>query len=207
MAWESVPPASQLRCHLLPRYGFFTARLRGAAATTPATTARGPPPQPTQEGRLRPRLEARKPPGRRCLFPSAPTPAAAIACISGHKFFSSFFRFFSDHCRDLFSPHAGFSNPPPLHRASPLKPASPAAAIASFAGTQVKLCFFSSFFRFFSDQCCRDLFSPHAGFSNPPPLHRASPLKPRKSRRRHCPIRGHASKVMFISFLFFSFLL
>ncbi len=63
--------------------------------------------------------------------------------------------------------------------------------------------FFFFFFRFFSDQCCRDLFSPHARFSNPPPLHHASPLKPRKSRHRHCPIRGHASKVMFISFLFF----
>ncbi len=113
------------------------------------------------------------------------------------------FCFFSDHCRDLFSPHARFSNPPPLHHALPLKPTSPTTTIALFVGTQVKLCFFSSFFHFFSDQCCRDLFSPHAGFSNPPPLHCASPLKPCKSHCCHCPICGHTSKVMFISFLFF----
>ncbi len=78
--------------------------------------------------------------------PHLPPPLPAFAGTSKVMFFSSFFRFFSDHCRDLFSPHAGFSNPPPLHHASPLKPASPAAAIASFAGTQVKLCFFSFLF-------------------------------------------------------------
>ena len=42
-------------CHLLPRHGFFTACLWGAA-TTPATTAWGPPPQPMQEGWLWPHL-------------------------------------------------------------------------------------------------------------------------------------------------------
>src|SRR6266702_209110 len=50
-------------------------------------------------------------------------------------FFSSFFRFFSDHCRDLFSPHAGSSNPHLSTVPPPSSLASPAAAIASFAGT------------------------------------------------------------------------
>src|SRR6266702_4059009 len=39
---------------------------------------------------------------------------------------------------------------------------------------------FFFFFHFFSDQCCRDLFSPHAG-PQTPPLHCVSPLKPHKS--------------------------
>src|SRR6266702_5697600 len=66
---------------------------------------------------------------------------------------------------------------------------------------QVKLCFCSSFFRFFPDHW-RDLFSPHAGSSNPH-LHCASPLKPCKSHHCHCLICGHVSKYMFFSFLFF----
>src|SRR6266702_3623648 len=58
--------------------------------------------------------------------------------------------------------------------------------------------FFSSFF---CPSLQRPLF-PTCRVLKPPPLHRASPLKPRKSRRRHCLIRGHASKDMFF-FLFF----
>src|SRR6266702_490786 len=62
------------------------------------------------------------------------------------------------------------------------------------------------FFFFFSSLFCpvlqRPLF-PTCRVLKPPPLHRASPLKPRKSRRRHCLIHGHASKDMFFSFLFF----
>src|SRR6266702_4056974 len=61
------------------------------------------------------------------------------------------------------------------------------------------------FFFFFSSLFCpslqRPLF-PTCRVLKPPPLHRASPLKPRKSRRRHCLIRRHASKDMFF-FLFF----
>ena len=65
MVWESVPPASQLHltCQcvedlntiittLYPDMIFFsssTTHLQGAA-TTPATTPWGPPPQPTQKG-------------------------------------------------------------------------------------------------------------------------------------------------------------
>src|SRR6266581_2399646 len=64
------------------------------------------------------------------------------------------------------------------------------------------------FFLLFSSLFCpvlqRPLF-PTCRVLKPPPLHRTSPLKPRKSRRRHCLIRGHISKICFSSF-FVSFL-
>src|SRR6266702_4632474 len=75
------------------------------------------------------------------LCPSSlPSPPAAIACIRGHAskvmFFFFFFRLFSAQGgRDLFSPHAGSSPPPPSTVPRPSSLASPAAAIASFAGT------------------------------------------------------------------------
>src|SRR6266702_1138885 len=105
------------------------------------------------------------------LFSLAPTPAATIACIRGPVklcFFFSFFRFFSDHCRDLFSPHAGSSNPHLFTMPRPSSPASPATAIASFADTQVKICFFLFFFFVpFLTNVTETLFTPHAGSSNP----------------------------------------
>src|SRR6266702_1123874 len=101
-------------------------------------------------------------------------------------FFSSFFRFFSDQCcRDLFSPHAGSSNPHLSIVRRPSNLASPAAAIA---GTQVKICFFRLFFfRSFFDQCYRDPLYPTCRVLNPPaspphnPYPHIPPLKPRKS--------------------------
>src|SRR6266702_3490505 len=153
MRWATSPPFTQIRFF----FSSFTARLR-VAATTPATTPWGPSPQPTQEGRLQPRLGARKLPRRCCLFPLAPTPTAAIACTRGHASKVMFFFFF-------------FS-------------------------------FLFFFFSFLFLPLERPLF-PTCRVLKPPPLHRVPPLKPRKSRRRH---RGHASKDMFFSFLFFSFL-
>src|SRR6266702_2691920 len=76
--------------------------------------------------------------------------------------------------------------------------ASPAAAIASFAGTQVKICFFLFFsFRSFSDQYYRDSLSHAPGPQTPasPPHNphpRASPLKPRKSPLPPLPHRTQA---------------
>src|SRR6266702_3750068 len=99
MRWGLEHP----RRHPLPRYDFFFFFHRSPSSSCyhTATTPRGPSPQPTQEGRLQPRLGARKPPRRCCLFPLAPTPTAAIACTRGHAskvmFFFFFFRFFSDH--------------------------------------------------------------------------------------------------------------
>src|SRR6266702_1280548 len=75
--------------------------------------------------------------------------------------------------------------------------ASPPAAIACIRRhTSI---FFFFFFFLFLPRVQRPLF-PTCWVLNPPPLHRASPLKPRKSHRRHCLIRGHVSKVMFFSF-------
>src|SRR6266702_2894925 len=130
MAWESVPPALQLRltrkcvgnlntlvATLYPDMIFFssfTTCLR-VAATIPTTTPQGPSPQPMQEGRLQPHLGACKPPRRCCLFPLAPTPTAAIACTHRHAskvmFFFFFFCFFSNHWRDLFSHMLGPQTP------------------------------------------------------------------------------------------------
>src|SRR6266702_728652 len=163
----SSPPFTQIR------FFFFFHRSSPRSCYHIATTARGSPPQPMQEGRLQPRLGAREPPRRCYLFPLAPTPAAAAtACIRGYTskviYIFSFFRFFSDHCRDLFSPHARSSNPhlSTVPRPSPL--ASPATAIASFAGTQVKICFFFSFFCSFFDQCYRYPFYPPPQDLKPP---------------------------------------
>src|SRR6266571_1387319 len=50
----------------------------------------------------------------------------------------------------------------------------------------------------------RPLF-PTCRVLKPPPLHCTSPLKPRKSRRRHCLIRRHIRYVFFF-FFFVSFL-
>src|SRR6266702_4183795 len=107
----SSPPFTQIW------FFFFFHRSSSRSCYHIATTARGSPPQPMQEGRLQPHLGARKPPCRHYLFPLAPTPAAAAtACIRGYTskviFFFSFFRFFSYPCSYLFSPHAVFSNPP-----------------------------------------------------------------------------------------------
>src|SRR6266702_1171439 len=140
----SSPPFTQIR------FFFFFHRSSSRSCYHIATTARGSPPQPMQEGRLQPHLGAREPPRRRYLFPLAPTPtAAATACIRRYAskviFFFSFFLFFSDHCRDLFSPHARSSNPHLSTVPRPSSLASPAAAIASFVGTQVKICFFFFF--------------------------------------------------------------
>src|SRR6266702_3164301 len=71
-------------------------------------------------------------------------------------------------------------------------------------GMQVMFIFFVPFLTNFTET----LFTPHTGSSNPclcihNPLHRALPLEPCKSRHHHCLIRGHASKDMFFSFLFF----
>src|SRR6266702_2768309 len=70
---------------------------------------------------------------------SLPSPPATIACIHRHAskvmFFFSFFHFFSDQCcRDLFSPHAGSSNPHLFTMPRPSSLTSPTTAIASFAG-------------------------------------------------------------------------
>src|SRR6266702_7073072 len=131
MRWATSPPFTQIRFF----FSSFTARLR-VAATTPATTPWGPSPQPTQEGRLQPRLGARKLPRCCCLFPLAPTPTTAIACTRRHAskvmFFFFFFRFFSDHSRDLFSPHPRSSDPHLSTMPRPPNPPSPPTAIASF---------------------------------------------------------------------------
>src|SRR6266702_119218 len=111
-------------------FSSFTAHLQGAA-TPPTTTPQGPPPQPTQEGQLQPHLGACKPPCCHCLFPLAPTPAAAIACIRRHAskvmfFFSSFFVSFLTIAETSFpslqtptsppcvTPQASQVPPPPL---------------------------------------------------------------------------------------------
>src|SRR6266702_5835339 len=90
-------------------------------------------------------------------------------------FFFFFFHFFSDHCRDLFSPHARSSNPHLSTMPRPSSLASPAITIASFVGTQVKICFFS-FFHSFSDQCYRDPLYPTRQDLKPPPLHHIIPI-------------------------------
>src|SRR6266581_3373236 len=97
----------------------------------------------------------------------------------------------------LFIPRPGSSNPP-LHHIIPttvLCPsslASPAAAMACIRGHASKDKFFSSFFRFFPDQCYRDPLYPTHWVLKPPPLHHIIPTPvPRLSslaspRRRLC---------------------
>src|SRR6266702_2583871 len=90
--------------------------------------------------------------------------------------------------------------------------ASPAAAIASFAGTQVKICFFLFFsFRSFSDQYYRDSLSHAPGPQTPasPPHNphpRAFPSSLTSPATAIACIRGHTSKDKFFSsfFCFFS---
>src|SRR6266702_8833346 len=89
-------------------------------------------------------------------------------------FFPSFFHFFSDQCcRDLFSPHARSSNP---HLSTMHHPSNLASPTAAITGTQVKICFFVSFFFIpFLTNVTETLFTPHAGSSTPPPLHHIIP--------------------------------
>src|SRR6266702_2968824 len=82
-------------------------------------------------------------------------------------FFSSFFRFFSHYCRDLFSPHARSSNP---HLSTVCRHSNLASPAATIAGTQVKICFFRFFFFVpFLTNVTETLFSPHSGSSTPRP--------------------------------------
>src|SRR6266702_3968291 len=113
----------------------------------------------------------------------------------------------------LSLPHApGPQNPasPHIIRTTVLCPSSlpsPPAAIACIRGHTSKVMFFFFFFSFLSSPVLQRPLFPTRRVLKPPPLHRASPLEPRKSRRRHCLIRGHVSKVMFFSFFFFFFFL
>src|SRR6266568_3612255 len=101
-------------------------------------------------------------------------------------FFFFFFCFFSDQCcRDLFSPHAGSSNP---HLSTVRRPSNLASPAAAIAGTQVKICFSRSLF----DQCYRDPLYPTRRVLTPPPLHHIIPTpisrpsslaSPRRHRR------------------------
>src|SRR6266571_4317817 len=122
---------------------------------------------------LFPTCRVLKPPPLHHTSPLKPCKSRRRHClIRGHIsnicFFSSFFCFFSDQCcRDLFSPHAGSSNPHLSTVPRPSSLASPPAAIASFAGTQVKICFFFLFFVPFLTNVTETLFTPHAGTSNP----------------------------------------
>ena len=97
-------------------------------------------------------------------------------------------------------PHLPARKPPRRRRILPLAPTP--AAIRGHAS------YVYFFFVPFLTNFTETLFTPRAGSSNPRlsihnPHHRALPLEPRKSRRRHCLIRRHASKDMFFSFLFF----
>ncbi len=123
---------------------------------------------------IQPHLQARKPPRHRRILPLAPTPTAAIAPFVGTQVMFVFFRPFSNQCyRDsLYPMHRVPQNPasPHIIPTTVLCPSSlpsPPAAIACIRGHTSKAMFSFSFFHFFSDQCCRDLFSPHAGSSNP----------------------------------------
>src|SRR6266702_1667440 len=100
------------------------------------------------------------------------------------------------------------------HAPGPQNPASPhiipttvlcPSSLPSPPAATRKVTFFFFFFSSPFPPVLQRPLSPTCRVLKPPPLHRASPLEPRKSRRRHCLIRGHVSKVMFFSF-FFSFL-
>ncbi len=99
-------------------------------------------------------------------------------------------------------PHPPARKPPRCRRILPEAPTP--AAIRGHAS------YVYFFFVPFLTNFTETLFT-RAGSSNPRlsihnPHHRALPLEPCKSRRCRCLIRGHASKGMFFSFLFFSFL-
>ncbi len=100
-------------------------------------------------------------------------------------FFSSFFHFISDQCcRDLFSPHAGFSNP---HLSTMRHLSNLASPTTTITGMQVKICFFCFFFFIpFLTNVTETLFTPHTGSSTPAspphnPYPHILPLKPHKS--------------------------
>src|SRR6266702_1821722 len=101
----------------------------------------------------------------------APTPATAIAPFAGTQvmFFSflSFFVSFLSSVAETSFPHMRVLKPHLSTVRRPSNLASPAAAIASFAGTQVKICFFLLFFVSFLTNVTETLFTPHAGSSNP----------------------------------------
>ncbi len=123
-----------------------------------------------QEGQLQPHLRACKPPCCCCLFLLAPTPTTTIACTHRHAskvmFFFFFFHFFSDHWRDLFSHMPGPQTPtsPPCLAPQALQVLPP--PLPHLQAHKESYVFFL-LFHFFSDQCCRDLFSPHTRSSNP----------------------------------------
>src|SRR6266702_3658185 len=102
-------------------------------------------------------------------------------------FFVSFFVSFLTIAETSFPPHARSSSPHLSTVPCPSSLASPTAAIASFIGTQVKICLFLFFFFCsFSDQCYRDPLPHMPGSQTPtsPPhnLHpHPLPLKPHKS--------------------------
>src|SRR6266702_4272607 len=136
--------------------------------------------------------------------PRLTSPAAAIASFAGMQVKICFFLFFSfrsfsdQYYRDSLSHAPGPqipASPPhnPHPRAFPSSLTSPAATIACIRGHTSKDKFFSSFFRFFSDQCYRDPLYPTRWVLKPPPLHHTIPIPvPRPSslaspRRRLCP--------------------
>src|SRR6266702_1707135 len=88
---------------------------------------------------------------------------------------------------------------------------SPATTIASFAGMQVKLFFFFSFFCSFADQCYTSLY-PTCWVLIPLPLHHIiptpvlCPLSLASSATAIACMRGHASEDKFFFFFFFLFL-
>src|SRR6266568_2270978 len=110
----------------------------------------------------------------------------------------------------LFTPRAGTSNPHPSTMPHPSSLASPAAAIASFAGTQVKICFFLFFsFCSFSDQYYRDSLSHTPGPQTPasPPHHPHPCAFPSSLTSPAAAIAAFAgTQVKISSFFFFSFL-
>src|SRR6266702_2005257 len=146
MAWESVPPALQLclkckcvgpRRHPLPRYDFFfffhcssLSSCYHSTGTISTAYARG------MTATLSGGMQTTTP-----LLPlslSPPHPLLPLPALVGTQvklcFFSSFFHFFSDHWRDLFSPHAGSSNPHLSTMPCPSSLTSLTTAIASFTG-------------------------------------------------------------------------
>src|SRR6266702_2714385 len=184
MCWASLPPFTQIRFFFFFHHSsssscyhscyhsmgtISTAYARGMTATPSGGTQTTTPLLP--------------------LSLSPPHPPSPLPALTGTQvklcFFSSFFRFFSDHWRDLFSPHAGSSNP---HLSTVRRPSNLASPAATIAGTQVKICFFRLFFfRSFFDQCYRDPLYPTRRVLNPPaspphnPYPHIPPLKPRKS--------------------------
>src|SRR6266581_189192 len=152
----SLPPFTQIRffhrsssrsCCYHTRYHCTgttsTAYARGATTTPSGGTQTTTPPLPLS---LSPYTRR-----RHCLH----SRAQVKLC-----FFLLFFVSFLSIAETSFPPMPGSQTPPlsPVPRPSSL--ASPAAAIAPFAGTQVKLCLFLFFFRSFSDHSS-SLTSPH----------------------------------------------